>query len=63
MKIEYGPLHTCQLLCNYLNENSHASCLGRCGSLEWPARSPDHMPLDYFLGGHLQCLDQCNDVL
>ncbi|KAJ8960883.1 hypothetical protein NQ318_020182 [Aromia moschata] len=28
--------------------------IGRRGSIEWPARSPDFTPLDFFLWGHVQ---------
>lgn len=29
--------------------------IGRRGFVEWPARSPDLSPLDYFLWGYLKC--------
>ena len=29
--------------------------IGRRGFIEWPARSPDLSPLDYFLWGYLKC--------
>ena len=28
--------------------------IGRQGPVEWPARSPDHIPLDFFLWGYLK---------
>ena len=39
---------------NYLNENLEGRWIGRRGAIEWPARSPDLTPLDFFLWGFLK---------
>lgn len=38
----------------YLNTVFPARWIGRRGAIEWPARSPDLTPLDYFLWGYLK---------
>lgn len=38
----------------YLDETFPGKWIGRRGSIEWPARSPDMTPLDFFLWGHLK---------
>ncbi|EZA48673.1 hypothetical protein X777_13179, partial [Ooceraea biroi] len=37
-----------------LNESFPDRWIGRGGRISWPARSPDLMPLDFFLWGHLK---------
>lgn len=39
---------------NYLNEVFQDRWIGRRGTIEWPARSPDLSPLDFFFWGHLK---------
>jgi len=39
---------------NYLDVVFNDRCIGRKGYIEWPARSPDLSPLDYFLWGYLK---------
>ncbi|MBZ5796973.1 hypothetical protein K8353_43720, partial [Burkholderia contaminans] len=38
----------------YLDEVFPNRWIGRRGRIEWPARSPDLTPLDYFLWGYLK---------
>lgn len=38
----------------YLNETFPQQWIGRRGAVEWPPRSPDLSPLDYFFWGHLK---------
>lgn len=38
----------------YLDQVFRGKWIGRRGSIEWPARSPDLTPLDYFLWGYLK---------
>lgn len=38
----------------YLDEIFPGGWIGRRGSIEWPARSPDLTPLDFFLWGYLK---------
>lgn len=47
-----APPHTTQLVRDYLNHVFPRRWIGRRGSVEWPARSPDMTPLDYFLWGY-----------
>lgn len=49
-----APPHYAIAVRNYLNENYPGRWIGRRGSVEWPARSPDLSPLDFFLWGHLK---------
>ena len=39
---------------NELNSQLNGRWIGRRGSIEWPARSPDLTPLDFFLWGYLK---------
>lgn len=39
---------------NWLDQNFHNKWIGRRGPLEWPARSPDLAPNDFFLWGYLK---------
>jgi hypothetical protein len=39
---------------SWLDENFPGSWIGRRGSLDWPARSPDLTPCDFFLWGYLK---------
>ena len=36
---------------DYLNEVFPQPCFGRRGSIEWPSRSPDLIPMGFFFGG------------
>lgn len=40
----------------YLNQTFPGRWIGRRGTIEWPARSPDMTPLDFFLWGHVKNL-------
>lgn len=40
----------------YLEETFPGKWIGRRGAIEWPARSPDMTPLDFFLWGHIKNL-------
>ncbi|KAL3265703.1 hypothetical protein HHI36_009906 [Cryptolaemus montrouzieri] len=42
---------TCESI---LDENFPQAWIGRRGHIEWPPRSPDLAPLDFFLWGHLK---------
>ena len=39
---------------HWLNENFEDRWIGRAGPHEWPARSPDLTPCDFFLWGYLK---------
>uniref|UniRef100_A0A1B6JM23 Tc1-like transposase DDE domain-containing protein n=1 Tax=Homalodisca liturata TaxID=320908 RepID=A0A1B6JM23_9HEMI len=46
----------------YLNVHFREKWIGRRGAIEWPARSPDLNPLDFFLWGHLKSVIYCTPV-
>lgn len=45
-----APAHYDLLVRNYLNQTFPNRWIGRRGFIEWPARSPDLTPLDFFYG-------------
>ncbi|CAH0547180.1 unnamed protein product [Brassicogethes aeneus] len=49
-----APPHYAAPVQQFLNENFRDHWIGRRGPIEWPARSPDLSPLDFFLWGHLK---------
>lgn len=49
-----APAHYANVVRNALNEKLAGRWIGRRGSIEWPARSPDLSPLDFFLWGYLK---------
>ena len=49
-----APPHYGLRVRQYLNEIFHDRWIGRRGGIEWPARSPDLTPLDFFLWGYLK---------
>jgi hypothetical protein len=46
--------HTCNITIERLNEIFPNKIISINGDIEWPPRSPDMNPLDYFLWGHLK---------
>ena len=46
-----APAHYKKEVRHYLNENLPNRSIRRRGSIEWPARSPDLTPLDFFFWG------------
>lgn len=49
-----APPHNARCVQRHLNENFPGRWIGRGGPINWPARSPDLTPLDYFLWGHIK---------
>jgi len=49
-----APPHFAICVRDYLNQTFPERWIGRRGPVEWPPRSPDLSPLDYFLWGHLK---------
>ena len=49
-----APAHYANVVRNALNERLTNRWIGRRGTIEWPARSPDLTPLDFFLWGYLK---------
>ena len=46
--------HYAVIVQNRLNEKLNGRWIGRRGAIEWPARSPDLTPCDFFLWGYLK---------
>jgi hypothetical protein len=44
-----APAHNLTVEKNYLNENFENRWIGNYGIIQWPPRSPDLTPLNYFL--------------
>lgn len=49
-----APPHNAVLVRNYLDEIFPNKWIGNRSAIEWPARSPDLSPLDYFLWGTIK---------
>lgn len=49
-----APPHYARDVREYLDNVFFRRWIGRRGTIEWPPRSPDLTPLDYFLWGHLK---------
>ena len=49
-----APPHYAADVRRYLNDTFPGRWIGRRGPIEWPARSPDLNPLDFFLWGHVK---------
>lgn len=49
-----APAHFAKSVREYLDSEFTNQWIGRRGTAEWPPRSPDMNPLDYFLWGHLK---------
>lgn len=51
-----APPHYVLPVRQFLNDAFPGQWIGRRGPIEWPARSPDLTPLDFFLWGHLKSI-------
>ena len=49
-----APAHYTVAVRNFLSETFGQKWIGRKGPINWPARSPDLSPLDYFLWANLK---------
>lgn len=49
-----APAHYALIVRDWLNQNLPNRWIGRRGPFEWPARSPDLTPCDFFLWGYLK---------
>ncbi|CAF1991725.1 unnamed protein product [Rotaria magnacalcarata] len=49
-----APAHYASIVRDWLDEKFPARWIGRRGALDWPARSPDLTPADFFLWGYLK---------
>ena len=48
------PPHYAMVVCNWLDRHFEQRWLGRAGPHEYPARSPDLTPCDFFLWGYVK---------
>ena len=51
-----APPHSTKSVRDYLYKTFGDKWIGRTGPINWPVRSPDLSPLDYFLWAHLKRL-------
>ena len=49
-----APAHYATSVRNWLDQTFPNRCIGRRGQIEWPARSPDLTPPDFFVWGVLK---------
>ena len=49
-----APPHYARSVREYLDATFPGRVIGRRGTIEWPPRSPDMSPLDYFLWGYVK---------
>jgi hypothetical protein len=49
-----APAHYASDVRDWLEDNFPGRWIGRRGAIDWPARSPDLSPADFFLWGHLK---------
>ena len=49
-----APPHYTLAVRNYLEEQFQGRVIGRRGNIEWPPRSPDLTPLDFFVWGYVK---------
>lgn len=54
MQQDGAPPHNSIPVRNFLNQHFQNQWIGNRGVVEWPARSPDLSPLDFFLWGNLK---------
>jgi hypothetical protein len=57
-----APPHFSIVARQWLNQWLPGRWMGRMGSVEWPPRSPDLTPLDFFLFGHLKSVMYGNQL-
>jgi len=51
---KYPLLHFSLITRQYLNDHFPGKWIGRNGPVEWPPRSPDLNPIDFYLWGHVK---------
>jgi hypothetical protein len=54
-----SPAHFAITVSEFLNQEDPNRWIGRGGPINWPARSPDLTPLDFFLWDHVINLVYC----
>lgn len=53
LQLDGAPAHYTSVVRQFL-DNNYPKWIGRGGRVNWPARSPDLTPLDYYLWGHMK---------
>jgi hypothetical protein len=53
-QLDGAPPHFSNTVQDTLNEKFPEKWIGRGGLILWPARSPDLVPLDFFVWGHVK---------
>lgn len=61
--LDGAPAHTSRTVTGWLIERFGGNWLGNNGPYQWPARSPDLTPLDFFLWGYLKNIVYPADTL
>jgi len=56
------PVHSSRLIKNYLYERFSTKWIGRNGPTEWPPRSPDLTPLDFYVWGRAKDLVYTEEI-
>ena len=51
-----APTHFALDVREYLNNVFPNRCIGSGGPVQWPPRSPDLTPMDFFIWGEMKCL-------
>ncbi len=51
-----APPHYAAVICQYLDQTFPGQSIRRRRAIEWPPRSPDLSPLNFFFWGHFQHL-------
>ena len=54
-----APPHFSRIARQYLNDHFPGKWIGRNGSVEWPPRSPDLNPIDFYLWGNVKSEVYC----
>lgn len=54
LQLDGCPAHSARIVRNWLNQHYPEKWIGRWGPVEWPARSPDLTPLDFYLWGRVK---------
>lgn len=57
------PVHTSRIVKDFLNQQYGDQWIGRNGPIQWPPRSPDLSPLDYFIWGRAKELVYTEEIL
>lgn len=51
-----APAHASRIVCEHLRDTFQHRWVGRNAPVNWPARSPDLNPMDFFLWGHMKTI-------